>query len=440
MVVVDNASRMAMRWSPRHCILSVLFACTVAAPAAAQMDMLPQIFRDLPPEIEQGLPVEMSYAEYRELNRNIDFFTMFMGLFVPGYGLFTVERPDLAWPMVGVRVAGYGMMSAAVALQWDNFQDIGNGDTLPETAYRRLITNSFLFGGGAVVAGLSWAADIGLAYHIAKEERDFVQYRYGVRATVSTRERDEQAADEAYLRQMVAQPADPLLDTRLSSSLLAHATRYPDSDFAGAALYFAAMLLAEREEDIEALGPALRSAYLYPSGERADDSIRLAALLFERNTGWRRSFEVASLVTTGSELDARSDSADIGLADADSRLLSLSTKLIQAETEEFTRLGIDQAQALLVLFPDTSLEVPTLTVLAEGSLQLGESRDAAQYLAMITLRHPENDLWAPSTLALAELYRDDLRDPEREEVLLRAIIENAPQSREAAEAQRRLSE
>ncbi len=366
---------------------------------------------------------------------------MFMSVLVPGYGLFTVERPDLAWPMVGVRVAGYGLMTAAVALQWNDFRDIGKGETLSEENYRRLVSNSFLFGGGVLVAGLSWAADIGIAYHIAKEERNFVQYRYGVRATIGSSEREEQAADEAYLRQMLAQPVDSRLRKRLEVSLAAHASLYPTSDFAGAALYFAALLHAERAADLEAFGLALRSAYVYPSGERVGDAVRLAALLLERNPSWNTAFDTAATLATIPDAtdSVASEGGDLSPG-ADGRLLSLAIELIQAGTEEFTRLGAEQAEALLILFPGTSLEAAALAVLAESSLQLEQSEATAQYLAMIVLRHPKNDLWAPSALALAELYRGELRDPERAKVLLRAIIENAPDSREASEAQRLLAE
>lgn len=76
------------------------------------MGMLPQTLRDLPPELESGLPSEMRFAEYRQLNRIMDFFTMFMSMFIPGCGLFRAEAPQLAWSIVGACVAGYAMMGS----------------------------------------------------------------------------------------------------------------------------------------------------------------------------------------------------------------------------------------------------------------------------------------------------------------------------------------
>ena len=97
-----------------YAIFSLLLFTVAARPVSAQMDMLPEIFRDLPPELQQGLPDQMSLTEYQQLTKNIDFFTMFMSMFVPGYGFFEVDKPGAAWTIMAGRAAGYGLMGTAV--------------------------------------------------------------------------------------------------------------------------------------------------------------------------------------------------------------------------------------------------------------------------------------------------------------------------------------
>ncbi|MFW6293656.1 MAG: hypothetical protein ACOC7V_15220, partial [Spirochaetota bacterium] len=276
-----------------------LLLLLVAATASAQMDMLPQIFRDLPPELQEGLPEQMTFAEYRALNRNVDFFTMFMSIFVPGYGLFQVERPDIAWPVVGARVAGYGMMGTAIALQWNNFYDLVKEPALSAEDFNRLLRNGFIFGGGVIVAGLSWATDVMLAYHIAKQEKDLVQYAYGIRSSIygGGRGGSDPASDERYLRNLLEQTGDRMLRERLLIELPEYARRYPSEQFAGEALYFAALLAAEDGDDRRALRFSIRSAYLFPDGPRAMDAVRLVVRLFERNRSWDVAFEAAARLT-----------------------------------------------------------------------------------------------------------------------------------------------
>jgi hypothetical protein len=97
-----------------------------------------------------------------------------MSMFVPGYGLFQVEKPGLAWAVVGGRAVGYGMMGPALARQWNDFQDLAHLENISTDKFNNFLINAFLFGGGIVLNGIGWALDVIGAYHIAKQEKDFV--------------------------------------------------------------------------------------------------------------------------------------------------------------------------------------------------------------------------------------------------------------------------
>lgn len=409
---------------PRRRLLVLLILMVTPVLAFGQMDMLPQIFRDLPPEFESGLPEEMTFAEYRALNRNVDFFTMFMSMFVPGYGLFSVERPDLAWPVVGARAAGYGMMTSAVVLQWNHFGDLFSGQQLSSEDFNRLLTNWFIFGGGVVVTGLSWAADVVLAYQVAKEEKNLVQYTYGVRATHARSSASDQQEDERYLRGLLRQPGDRRVREELLRALPRHAARFPDSSYAGEALYFAALIYAEQHNDIDALRYALRSAYVYPDGPRSADTLRLVARLFERNPSWDATFELASGL-----VDLPSPGTD-----AELRLIRLANKLYASPLVSLREIGVSQARYVFDVAPHTGYAPEVLATVAYGYELVGRHEEAAQYYAMLVLRHLDSDLWAESALRLLRLYDGPLDDPDRARVLANALAERAPDSPQAREA------
>jgi TolA-binding protein len=65
---------------------------------------------------------------------------------------------------------------------------------------------------------------------------------------------------------------------------------------------------------------------------------------------------------------------------------------------------------------------------------LDRPREAAGYLAALVLASPDSAIWPDYTLRLAELYLDELADSERATILLRALVEHAPQTEAAARA------
>lgn len=443
---------MVDRFSCARLVPVLMLAFLVAQTGFAQMDMLPQIFRDLPPELQEGLPEAMSYEEYRALNRNVDFFTMFMSIFVPGYGLFQVERPDLAWPMVGARFAGYGMMTLGVALQWNHFYDLVSTQELAADDFERLLVNGFIFGGGVVVAGLTWAGDVTLAYHIAKQEKDRVQYTYGIRAGLTPAGGPDAASEERYLRRMLEQPGEPRLVDLLLLDLPAYARRYPDAAFAPEALTFAALLAAELGRDPEALAWAVRAAHRYPGAERTPDALRLAARLLERNRGWQIDLtDAASLarlpvddppdarVLAGVAKLARLAGVTIAAGDAASGASASHPRADGSPTvsrvnRPLAEAALAEARAFLEQYAGGPLVDDGLRLTADLLLALDRPDEAAGYLAGLVVTRGGSPLWPRAALDLAELYLGELEDPDRARVLLEAIVEQAPDSAEAERA------
>jgi len=413
-------------------LVAVLFV-GLATSSFAQMDMLPQIFRDLPPELQEGLPEQMTFAEYRALNRNVDFFTMFMSIFVPGYGLFQVERPDVAWLVGGARVVGYGMMGTAIGLQWNNFYDLVKEPALSAEDFNRLLRNGFIFGGGVIVAGLSWATDVMLSYHIAKQEKDLVQYAYGIRSAIygSGRGGSDPASDERNLRNLLEQTGDRMLKDQLLIELPEYARRYPAEEFAGEALYFASLLAAEEHDDPHALRLAVRSGYLFPDGPRAMDAVRLIVRLFERNRSWDVEFESAAKLT---DIPGRS------FGDADARLLEGIRRLSAIEDPVLAEAALAESQSFLREYTASSLVPQALGLTADLLVRLDREEEAAGYLAALVVGNPESELWPHYSLRLAELYLGPLADEERAAIVLNAIVEGAPDSQEADRAEAMLAE
>lgn len=401
----------------------------------AQMDMLPQIFRDLPPELQEGLPEEMSFAEYRQLNRNVDFFTMFMSMFIPGYGAFQVERPDLGWTIAGARAVGTAMMGVAVGLQWNHFYNLFQQPALDEVDFQRFLTNAFLFGGGVVINGLGWAADVTLAYHIAKNEKDLVQYTYGVRSSVARAMVGQPAdiAEERYLRSLLVQTDDPRVRPSLAAGLESFTTRFPQSPFASEALYYRAVLHAEDGSDARALAVALRSMRVYPDGPRRHDCIRLMSQLVDRNRAeWGLDMaSVTMLVEPG----------DYGNED-DERAYSVVSSLesIAGNNHVLRRAAIEQARGFLSLYPASELTPDALVSLARMLESDGAPEEAASYLAVAVIGWQESGLWPESAMRLADLYDGSLNDRARAEILYRAVIERLPGTEYAEEARQKVGQ
>lgn len=178
----------------------------LCGPLWAQMDMLPFLFRDVPKEFEVGVPADMTFEEFRQLNRRVDFFTVGMSMIWPGYASAQVERGDQAVILGGLRWGTYGMMAAAVGMQWSSWKNLWQSGELSVAQYDQVKTNAALFAVGGALNMFLWGADVLLAYHQAMEDRDQVIYRYGLARTVAL----DQGPPRESLRRLAVQD-DPRL-------------------------------------------------------------------------------------------------------------------------------------------------------------------------------------------------------------------------------------
>lgn len=182
-----NGGMIRNRFAVKISVIVLIILVGGILPLHAQMDLLPFIFRDIPPELEQGIPTTMTYNEFRSLNRNIDFFTVGMSLIAPGYGFFSVDRPYAGAAVAGGRALGYGLMAAGVIRQWQDFRDVWNGQDLSAEEWDNLKVNAFLFGSGAFLNMVLWGVDVLGAYHVALEEKNWVIYHHGLKVEHESR-------------------------------------------------------------------------------------------------------------------------------------------------------------------------------------------------------------------------------------------------------------
>ncbi len=419
--------------------LLILLIGSLSITAHAQMDMLPQIFRDMPPEFQEGIPEQMSFAEYRQLNRNVDFFTMFMSMIVPGYGLFQVEKPAGAWSIVAARGVGYGMMTAAVVRQWSNFRDIWRRMEIPDTDYQHYLTNAFLFGGGVMINGFGWAFDVLLAYHIAKNEKDLVQYKYGLEMSLAGAAEAGEGPQrrEQYLRRLLAQRTDPAIQEELRSALPAFAAAYPEHRFAAEANYHAALLEHANGNDAAALVRLLRVAYRYPDSDLTDDAVRLAVQITELNRrAWRdasgelyRLIEAAQVVVPGTSTSWRS-----------LRAVEHVSALLDLPAEPFADAAIAEAQAFVRDYPTNEAVPRVLYQIGLHLVDQDEVVEAVSYLATVVVAYQSAEVWAEAALDLGRLYIEVVNDPDRARIVLLALVEDAPERDQARVAQELLED
>ena len=408
----------------RVIVVSFLLVAVSAVTATAQMDMLPQIFRDLPPELQQGLPTEMTHEEYRQLNRNVDFFTMFMSGFVPGYGMFQVERPELGWAIVAGRTAGAGMMAAAVIRQWNDFRDLADLSALDEFSYRRVIENAFLFGGGIFVNGMLWALDVVGAYHIAKTERDFVIYQYGMREGVAERFPDSLEEQQIeYIRRLVLQdsPGERQVRSELHRTLSRYAEQYPDGEYRAEVEYFRGSLAMDEGRYDEALLHFTRQFYFFPDDRYSTVSRRTAVGLVQSQR--HRFSEDWELLLEMMEVDSPALRADVEYDDAVSAYLRAFAGL---ESRAFRRLYVQEALEVARRNPDAPYAPAALFGAAQQLESLSEPDRAVQVYTMLAAAHPDAAEWNEAVLRIAEILYYDLNEPEYAERFYRRLGRELP--------------
>jgi tetratricopeptide (TPR) repeat protein len=405
-------------------LLAVGLLSLTPAPAEAQMDMLPQIFRDLPPELQQGIPDTMEYSEYRRLNRNVDFFTMFMAGVVPGYAHFQVEKPRTAWAIVGTRLAGYAMMTAAVARQWQDWRDLRNLDSIPDDRYQRYQQNLFLFVGGVAVNGMAWAFDVIGAYHIAKEEKDFVIYKYGLRESVAFQQ-EELEID--YIRRLILQddPDEWQVRQDLRRSLLGYIETYPEGSHRGEVEFYLGSLSAEEGESVRALLHYARNLFLFPDERYSPAARRDALAILQRHrSDWPADWSLLMDMFEGPM------PPEVGAND----YLRAFQRL---RTEVFQHLYVEEAKRMAAENPGASYADDALFGAARQLESLGEIEAAVVAYTQLAGLYPSSEHWAPSVFRTAELL-SLLGEPEYARRFYERLIRVSPESPQADGARQAL--
>ena len=408
--------------------LAVILLLGSGGNAAAQMDMLPQIFRDLPPELQQGLPEDMSYEEYRELNRNVDFFTMFMSMWVPGYGLFQVERPDLAWNVVGARAVGYGMMAAAMSLQWDNMRDLGRLSSLSDAEFKRALANIMLFSGGVIINGLGWAADVLAAYHIATREEGFVIYKYGLKAGIDGRDAEQRNME--YIRKLILQE-DPYLSDDLLLELQRYVNDFPEGEHRAEAEVYLGTVDAGRGCHGRDLLDFARVLLFHPDSRFAAESRRQAVRLAqEHREKWRADWRLLMNVLQRETGRAPAESGELF-----SRYLE---GLARFRTPAFQELFVEEARRFSLQYQGHAFADDALWSAAGQLEKMGRYQEAVITLTELAYRFPETEQWALAMLRIGVLLEEQLNAPSYAEPFFERLVERQPDSRAAERARSRL--
>ncbi|MGM0673217.1 MAG: tetratricopeptide repeat protein [Spirochaetota bacterium] len=420
-------------------VLFLLTFVVLATSVSAQMDMLPQIFRDLPPELQQGLPKSMEYDEYEVMTRNVDFFSMFMSAWVPGYALFGVDEPGLGWTIVGARVGGLGMFVTGVLRQWQDLRDFWELSSIADSPqrYRRAAGNFALVGGGIVINGLAWAFDVGAAYRIAQNRKNFVQYKYGVLAGLDGDERERR---EAYIRSLARQE-NPAVHDDLERSLRRYLDTWPESSFAAEAEYHLGTLLAMNGKDAEALIVLLRQLGVHPDPVYSPASKRTAAMLVQRNrSDWEDDREtllelIGASRTPADAPDSPAEAADEEVTPQFERFLRHVGEL---DEEAFKELYVSEATSFLEENPNSPIADQVLDTKASHLAELGRMEESVITYTQLASAHPGSELWETAMLRTAITLEQELGEPEYAERFYRRLLDRRPESPEASEARARL--
>ncbi|NBB89801.1 MAG: hypothetical protein GVY23_01175 [Spirochaetes bacterium] len=431
---------------------------TAGATAQAQMNMLPQLFRELPPELREGLPVEMEYDEYLEMTRSVDFFAMFMAVWVPGYALFGVGEPTLGWSVAGVRAGGAAMILTGMLRQWNDFSDIWQLSTITESPerYRNAITNASLIAGGFFINGVAWAFDVATAYRIAQNRKSYVQYKYGI---LTGLDGDIRARRESYIRSLAEQNIEVVGDD-LERSLRTYIRAYPQSEFIAEAEYQLGALLATREEDEEATIILLRQLAVRPDSHVTPASRRTAARLVQRNVReWGQDRDTLLELVAAPEAAGGNtvDGADTGgnadvageaggaavdvrgvAATIASRYELYLAGLHALETRRFKELYVEEAAAYVERYPNSSLAPRALLTRAEHLSKLDRHEEAIIAYTQLAVAYPVSELWPEAMLKTGIGLEEQLGEPEYAARFYSRLIERRPGSPQAVRARERL--
>ncbi|MFP4644973.1 MAG: tetratricopeptide repeat protein, partial [Spirochaetales bacterium] len=418
--------------------LMIVFSTTLGVQRAhGQMDMLPQSFRDLPPEMQQGLPTNMTHEEYRQLTRNVDFFTMFMAAFLPGYALFQVERPELGWTVAGTRAIGAGLMGAATLRQYRDWRSVRELDFFSAPTPRRFRNNVLIFSSGLFINAVAWAADVGWAYRIANDDRNFVIYKYGLREGI-TSQGDEK--DIEYIRSLIIQDYEDnqRLTEEIGDTLMRYLRDRPNGEYRAEVEYYLGSWHFRNDRPHRALLHLSRQLHFFPDSRFSSRSGQLASRIVQRERGrWPEDWELL-LEMIESAPEPETDAG--GTADwyAPGRVREYLDVFASLQHPELAELFAAEAFDLASREPDAPF-VDTAFYRAGVSLRArGERERAIVAFTTVAAMYPDSEHWAESVLSVGDLLSEEPRDSKYARRFYERLVREAPETPEGERAGERL--
>jgi hypothetical protein len=355
-------------------LLIPLVFLMVAASAFGQMEMLPTILRDIPPEFEHGIPEAMSYEEYRALNREVDFFSMMMSMMIPGYAYFKVERPLPGAIIAGARIGGYGLMAAAMYRQWEDLRDALQVAELSQDQLQNLVVNASLFAGGMLVNFVGWGADVLGAYHVAQSEKDRVLYKYGLQQTVAG------SAEErfiGYIRRGVSQD-DNRLEADLRRTMGLYLKLYPFGAYACEVEHYLAVYFRKAGDPARAYLHAVRRLLAYDEVQRVVDTRLLASLLLEENgRAWEQDVRRLKTLLQNAERDT-----------PEAGYVRIIESFGACRTRAFLHMALTEAKRFLELYPESDRAPKAVLTIGTTYDRLGQGNQARAALNAVVRGFP----------------------------------------------------
>ncbi len=133
-----------------------------------------QFEKTCPSEIP-NVPIEMTYKEYRQLVRDLNWKRIGIAAMVPGYIHFYAEKKKPAYSIAAVRAMGMALSAGALFRQWreaKTFRFVRGG---------HWETNFAIFVVGMMANAAGYAFDWAHGDWIIEKERTLVQYKYGIK-------------------------------------------------------------------------------------------------------------------------------------------------------------------------------------------------------------------------------------------------------------------
>ena len=421
-------------------VLMIAFSTTLGVQnAQAQMDMLPQLFRDLPPEMQQGLPTEMSHEEYRQMTRNVDFFTMFMAAFLPGYAMFQVERPGLGWTVAGARVFGAGLMGAAVVRQYRDWRTVRELDFFSAPSPERFRNNVLMFSGGLLINAVAWAADVAWAYRIANDDRNFVIYKYGLREGLTSQGEQE---DIEYIRALIIQnhEGNGRLTDEIGQALKRYIHDWPDGEYRAEVEYYLGSWHFRHERPHRALLHLSRQLHFFPDVRFSSRSGRLASRILQRERDrWLEDWEllldmIEAAPMPESETDATADWY------APQRVKEYLEAFAGLQHPELADLFVAEAFDLARREPDAAF-VDSAIYRAGVSLRARGNREAAIVaFTTVAAMYRDSTHWPGAVLAAGDLLSEKPEDSRYARYFYERLVREAAETPEGERAAQRLAD